>query len=341
MTTGAGPVQPDAAPAYGGGIVEKEFYQDLLDQVSDGVYFVTPQRRITYWNAGAERITGYNAHEVLGHSCAEGILRHFDESGQQLCVNGCPLAAVMTDGKPRRALVYLHHKDGHCLPVMVRAEALRDPAGKIVGSVQVFSASMDSVSAGQRRVRGNEWLDSVTGLATRRTGDLHLQTLMRSVAERVETERALTLGVLAFDTDRFKDVNDTFGRDTGDEVIRMIGQSLANGLRRTDIAVRWGSKEFLAFLPGTDARGLLDSAERVRMLVENSWIMSGDTRVRVTVSVGATMAVPMETADDVVGRADALVDASRRGGHNRITTDTGEILTTADRPLLGTAVPWE
>ena len=51
-----------------GGIVEKEFYQDLLDQISDGVYFVTPNRRITYWNAGAERITGYSSHEVLGHS---------------------------------------------------------------------------------------------------------------------------------------------------------------------------------------------------------------------------------------------------------------------------------
>jgi PAS domain S-box-containing protein len=99
--------------------VEIAFYQDLLDQISDGVYFVTPQRRITYWNAGAERLTGYNAHEVLGRSCAEGILRHVDNAGQQLCLRGCPLAAVMEDGKSREALVYLQHKDGHCVPVMV------------------------------------------------------------------------------------------------------------------------------------------------------------------------------------------------------------------------------
>jgi PAS domain S-box-containing protein len=58
--------------------VVKKFYQDLLDQMSDGVYFVTLDRHSTYWNGGAERITGYRAHEVLGHSCAEGILRHVD-----------------------------------------------------------------------------------------------------------------------------------------------------------------------------------------------------------------------------------------------------------------------
>jgi PAS domain S-box-containing protein len=55
-----------------GGTVDKKFYQDLLDQISDGVYFVTLDRRITYWNGGAERITGYGAHEVLGQSLLGG-----------------------------------------------------------------------------------------------------------------------------------------------------------------------------------------------------------------------------------------------------------------------------
>jgi diguanylate cyclase (GGDEF)-like protein/PAS domain S-box-containing protein len=315
--------------------VEKAFYQDLLDQMSDGVYFVTPDRRITYWNAGAERITGYDAHEVLGHSCAEGILRHVDDTGQQLCLHGCPLAAVMEDGLPREALVYLHHKDGHCVPVRVRGEALRDPAGKIVGSVQVFSTTLASSDAGRRRVRKDDSLDPVTGLAARRLGDLHLQTLMGAVGDG-----AMTLGILSIGTDQLKDVNDRFGHETGDEVLRMIGQSLANGLRRGDLAVRWGAKEFLALLPGTDASGLQASAERVRMLVENSWILSGGAQVRVTVSVGATMAAPTETADALVARADAFMRASQRGGRNRVTTDTGEIINTADRPILGTAVPW-
>jgi len=330
------PGGPGPAPTYRGGTVDKRFYQDLLDQISDGVYFVNLDRRITYWNAGAERITGYGADEVLGHSCSEGLLRHVNDSGRQLCLHGCPLAAVMKDGQPREAHVYLHHKDGHRVPVRVRGQALRDPEGKIVGSVEVFSTRAANPYADRRRVLKDDSLDPVTGLALRRFGELHLQTLMRAVAEQ-ET----TLGVLYIDADHFKDVNDTFGHKTGDEVLRMVGRSLANGLRRGDIPARWGGEEFLALMPGTDKAGLHATAERVRMLAENSWIQKGDVQVRVTVSVGATMAVPAETPDDLVDRADGFMYASKRAGRNRVTTDTGELISKAGQPILGTTIPWE
>jgi diguanylate cyclase (GGDEF)-like protein/PAS domain S-box-containing protein len=316
--------------------VDKEFFEDVLDQISDGVYFVTTDRRITYWNGGAERITGYGADEVLGHSCGEGILRHVNGAGSQLCLRGCPLLAVMEDGKPREAQVYLHHKDGHRVPVTVRGQALRSPDGETVGSVEVFHIRGANPYASQRRDRRDDSLDTVTGLAPRRFGELHLSTLIRAVAEQ-----ATTLGVLYIDADHFKNVNDTFGHKTGDEVLRMVRQSLVNGLRRGDIPVRWGGEEFLALLPGTDQAGLAATAERVRMLVENSWIQRGEVQVRVTVSVGATMAAPTETADDLVDRADGFMYASKQGGRNRVTTDAGALISKADRPILGTAVPWE
>lgn len=315
--------------------MEKNFYQDVLDQMSDGVYFVTLDRRITYWNGGAERLTGYRADEVVGHSCAEGILRHVNDAGHQLCVQGCPLLAVMKDGRPREAHVYLHHKDGQRIPVTVRGQALRDPEGKIVGSVEVFSTREVSPYAGPPQDRNDDSLDPVTGLCSRRFGELHLQTLMRAVAEQ-----ATTLGVLFVDADHFKKVNDTFGHNTGDAVLRMVSQSLANGLRRGDIPVRWGGEEFVALLPGTNNAGLAVVAERVRMLVENSWIQQGETQIRVTVSVGATMAVPGESPDDLADRADRLMYMSKRNGRNRVTTDAGPRARTAERHIRGTAFPW-
>jgi diguanylate cyclase (GGDEF)-like protein/PAS domain S-box-containing protein len=316
--------------------MQKEFYEDLLDQISDGVYFVNLDRRITYWNGGAERITGYTAREVLGHSCGEGILRHVNDAGRQLCQRGCPLLAVMHDGKPRQAAVYLHHRDGQRVAVTVRGQVLRGPDGEILGSVEVFSTRGVNPFADTNMNRKDDSMDSVTGLANRRFGELHLRTLLQAVSEL-----ATTLGVLYVDADYFKDVNDTFGHKTGDEVLRMIGQSLVNGLRRGDIPVRWGGEEFLALLPGTDQAGLHATAERVRMLVENSWIQKGETQVRVTISVGATMAVPTESADEFVDRADGLMYASKQGGRNRVTTDTGGLVSEAERPILGTAAPWE
>ena len=142
--------------------MDKKFYQDLLDKMSDGVYFVTVDRNITYWNSGAERITGYGADEVLGHSCGEGLLRHVTGAGRQLCLHGCPLLAVMEDGKPRKAQVYLHHKDGHRVPVTVRGQALRFPDGQIVGSVEVFHIRGANPYASQRRDRRDDSLDTVT-----------------------------------------------------------------------------------------------------------------------------------------------------------------------------------
>lgn len=323
-------------PKGGDAAVDKKFYQDLLDQMSDGVYFVTPDRRITYWNRGAERITGYTADEVLGHSCSEGILRHVNDRGTQLCLNGCPLAAVMKDGKTREAAVYLHHKNGHRVAVSVRGQALRDPEGQIEGSVEVFSVRGANPFAAELRAVRDDSLDPVTGLATRRFGELHLNSLMSAVADQ-----DTTLGVLFIDADHFKNVNDTFGHKTGDKVLRMVGQSLANGLRRRDVPVRWGGEEFLALLPGTNHAGLLAAAERVRMLTENSWIQQGEAQLRVTVSVGATMALPAESAEDVVDRADRFMYASKQGGRNRVTTDTGTVTSDAQPPILGIGIPWE
>ena len=59
--------------------------KDILDNLSDGVYFVDPERRITYWNKGAERITGYPAGRVIGSFCHDNILNHVTENGVQLC----------------------------------------------------------------------------------------------------------------------------------------------------------------------------------------------------------------------------------------------------------------
>jgi two-component system, cell cycle response regulator len=122
--------------------------------------------------------------------------------------------------------------------------------------------------------------------------------------------------VLYVDADHFKDVNDTFGHQSGDEVLRMVGQSTVNGLPRGDVPVRWGGEEFLALLPGADRAGLRAAAEWVRLLAENSWIQESEMQVRVTISVGATMAAPTATADDLVDRADGLMYASKKDGRN-------------------------
>ncbi len=73
-------------------LIKDEFYRAVLDKISDGVYVCDRDRRIVYWSPGAERITGYQADEVRGSSCGDGLLMHVDESGKALCGDGCPLS---------------------------------------------------------------------------------------------------------------------------------------------------------------------------------------------------------------------------------------------------------
>ncbi len=291
-------------------------YIDLLEQVSDGVYLVNTSRQITYWNTGAAQLTGYTAEEVLGRACSSALQRHVDDAGCELCRTGCPLAAVLADHVPHSGDVYLHHKDGHRVAVTVRGHPVTDPAGRIVGTAEVFSERPDSayVDLGRRNLNSSD--DPVTGLPARRLGEFHLATLTAAVAAG-ET----TLGVIFVDVDHFKTINDTYGHGAGDQVLRMVGRSMATALRRGDLPIRWGGEEFVALLPGVDAGGLAAAAERVRLLVANSWLDHADARLQVTVSVGATLGRPADSPEDLIDRADRLMYLSKDAGRNRVTTD--------------------
>jgi len=302
--------------------VREEVYRTILEQMEDGVYFVDLDRRITFWNAGAERITGYAADEVLRHPCSEGILRHVSESGTQLCVNGCPLQAVMQDGKTREARVYLHHKKGYRVPVIVKGSPIFNEDGEIVGSAEVFSRRRATRFAEltDKERREDAFIDPLTDLGNRRYGESQLDSLL-------ETTRAQgsSLGIVFIDVDHFKNVNDSYGHRTGDAVLRMVGQNVAHGLRGTDVPIRWGGEEFLAILPGVTPAALRFVGERLRMLVEHSWLEVNGGQVRVTISAGAVMVADDETIEQALDRADRLMYKSKHAGRNLVIAEDGPV----------------
>jgi PAS domain S-box-containing protein len=114
-------------------------YKDLLDNMYDGLYVVDRDRKIIYWNKAAEQITGFKAVDVVGSHCFDNILIHVDGHGMNLCKGMCPLAATIKDGVPRKTEVYLHHRDGHRVPVSVRVTPRHDQNGNIIGGIELFS----------------------------------------------------------------------------------------------------------------------------------------------------------------------------------------------------------
>jgi len=110
----------------------------VMNSIFDGVYIVDRDRRIIFWNRGAQEITGYTAEEVVGRRCADNILNHIDENGRLLCTSACPLQHTLLTGEEVRAKIYPLHKSGRRFPVMTHIAPLRDGDGNIVAGIEVF-----------------------------------------------------------------------------------------------------------------------------------------------------------------------------------------------------------
>lgn len=294
-----------------------DFYKDIIDNLYDGVYFVDRDRVITYWNKGAERITGYSAQQAIGRACRDNLLNHVTVNGVQLCNDNCPLAAVMQDGQDREAEVFVHHAAGHRVPIIVRASAMRDQDGNIIGAIESFSnnASVIESRGKLKELRKVALVDPLTGIGNRRYLEGRLSAAIREFQQN-ET----VIGVLFMDVDHFKHFNDTHGHNIGDSVLRMVAKSIRYGVRATDTVGRWGGEEFVAILHDVaDLATLHIPAEKVCTLVQYSRLDVNGTHLSVTLSVGGTLLRPGDTPESVIERADRLMYQSKQAGRNRVT----------------------
>lgn len=294
--------------------------EKLLDSLFDGVYFVDVNKRITYWNRAAERITGYSKSEAVGACCSNNLLRHIDSTGCELCLDGCPLAATILDGNARESSIYLHHALGHRVPVSVRTSPVRDDNGEIIGAVEIFSDNSTSLQIMHEyeQLKQDVYMDVLTGVGNRRYGEMTLSTRMYDLHTH-----AIPFGLLFLDIDHFKRFNDDYGHNTGDNALVMVARSISYSLRKMDAVARWGGEEFVVILPGATWVIVKSVSERIRMLIENSFIMAGDEKIHVTVSIGATMSRTDDSVETIVSRADMLMYSSKSGGRNRVTEDEG------------------
>ena len=289
---------------------------DVLENLHDGLYFTDTHRVITFWNHAAERITGYTAAEVLGRSCAANILVHVDTDGRSLCRGLCPLALTMADSVGREAEVFLRHKDGHRVPVLVRTGPLKDRQGQVVGGIELFT-DLSNILANNSRVRELEQLallDNLTQLANR-------TYLLREIEARFEEMRryGIPFGLLFMDIDFFKRFNDTYGHDVGDAVLKLVANTFVANSRAFDVYGRWGGEEFVGVIRSIDAEDLAALGNRMRVLVNQSFLMHDEARLGVSISLGATVAHPDDTAESLIKRADQLLYQSKKEGRNRLT----------------------
>ena len=165
-----------------------------------------------------------------------------------------------------------------------------------------------------RKVEELATTDGLTGVANRRH-------FMELAGQKLATSQrhGLTLAALMLDLDHFKQVNDTYGHATGDQVIRAVAQRVAAMIRQDDLLGRYGGEEFALLV--YDAAAVAEFAERLRAAVAADPIPTDNGPLSVTVSIGvATLETSDTAADAILARADAALYQAKRDGRNRVAT---------------------
>ncbi|HYL92237.1 MAG TPA: diguanylate cyclase [Alphaproteobacteria bacterium] len=295
---------------------DASFYERLLDNLYDGVYFVDPERRITYWNRGAENLTGYAKTEAVGRHCFDNFLVHVDSQGQLLCMSGCPLTSTLQDGKRRECQIFLRHRHGHRVPVSVRVAPIRDSHGEITGAVEIFSDVTAQLKTNRRAAEFERlaFTDPLTRAHNRRFMALKVK---QAILEITELDRRF--GLLAIDVDYFKKINDVYGHDVGDRVLKALIKTLRACLRPSDVLARWGGDEFLVLLSDATEVTIKEIADRCCKFVAAASVPDGSRFIEVTVSIGATLLRSRDTLEAALKRADSLMYQSKENGHSCAT----------------------
>jgi diguanylate cyclase (GGDEF)-like protein len=308
------------------------FQQRLLDNMYDGVVFVDAQMQIMLWNRGTERLTGIAGPSVLQRPFVPRLIGMRDDKGKLILETDCPIAYALRSGvQSLRRMIILGRKgpvsvDVHAIPVMSRD-------GTTHGATLLLHDASSEITLEERcqTLHAKATQDPLTHLANRAEFDKGLLDFVQ-----VHQERHLPFSLIICDIDRFKSVNDTYGHQAGDEVIKSFATNLKNFCRAGDLVARYGGEEFVMICADCKSAVAYDRAEQIRKAFGDIRQDCLDGR-RVTASFGVTELQAGDDSETMLRRADRALLQAKDAGRN-IVIQLGTGLT--DAPVEAKAGWW-
>lgn len=289
---------------------QRQFSDEIINSLPGIFYMLDQAGRFVRVNPQFVEVSGYSQHELDRMSA----LDLFEGSDQQLIAERMQQVFATGDAHAEAELIV---KSGRKIPYY------------FTGHRTTFDGQMYLVGMGadmtKRRELEQELVrqartDSLTGLANRR------HFLAQAEQELLRARRYdKPLSVLMLDLDEFKAINDAYGHQVGDEVLRMVSAVCRQVLRGVDLVGRMGGEEFAILLPETDAVQAAEVAERLRQNIATADVALGQGRqLRVTASIGvATFAADDVDVDKVLNLADKAMYEAKRKGRNQVCTLSG------------------
>lgn len=293
----------------------------LLDQAEAAAHIghwrINPSNQAIFWSPEVFRIHGLPDGQPPALDQAIDLYHPGDRRRVSEAVT-----RALTDGQPFAFEARLVRSDGSVRHVETQGERVyssRDDAIGLFGLIrdvteqiearQILRDARDTADRSAEAAMLLASTDALTGLANRRRIVEYLDARLKGV-----TVGGAKLSIVLFDIDHFKLVNDHYGHDIGDEVLKRVASAAAEGLRNTDLIGRYGGEEFVIILPDTDASLALQIAERVRSNVQAS---QDAAQPMVTVSLGIASTVGEDTCNGILKRADVALYDAKSAGRNQ------------------------
>ncbi|MBI2826264.1 MAG: diguanylate cyclase [Planctomycetia bacterium] len=307
---------------------ESLFQQRLIENMDDAVIFVDAALRILRWNPAAERLTGVSGESVYHRLWLPSLLRVRDEHGCVIRDEQCPVAYSIRTGTPWMRRLNVRGREGRVLAIDAHAMPVHSEDGTVQGLALVLHDASQETTLQERCQNLHEMAtrDPLTQLANRSEFDRLLDVFVTAHAEK---KRPCSL--IMSDIDFFKEVNDNFGHQAGDEVIRSFAALLKGSCRAGDLVARYGGEEFVMLCADCDSGTVARRAEQLRSAFGRTPHdeLSGKM---VTASFGVTEIQPGDTPDTMLRRADRALLTAKEEGRNKVV-QLGSGNETADQPL--------
>ena len=296
------------------------FQQTLLENMRDAVVFIDAGLRITLWNSGAERMTGIFATSVLDERFVPGLLELRDDDGAPVPLDQCFVAeAILSAEQQYRRLTIRgrNQKDiaveAHVVPV-VAADGVTQGVTLVMHDVSPET----SLEARCHSLHDMATMDPLTRVANRAEFNR-----VHAMFVSAHLERQLPCSLIIADIDHFKYVNDTFGHQAGDEVLKSFAKLLNSSCRPGDLVARYGGEEFVILCADCDNPTAARRAEGMRKRISQLSQSSLDQK-RIMCSFGVTELQLGDTPETMVARADrALYDAKAAGRNTVVQLGAG------------------
>lgn len=289
--------------------------RNITDMIGEGLYVLDEQGRIQFMNPEAEKLLGWREPELLGKDFYEVI--HCEKTdGTSVTTSQCPLLKTVGLGGTYRSEDNLFlRKDASLFPVAIVATPLMKQ-GQLAGTVVVFQDITDRKRMEAEVEMLNEILvrqattDPLTGISNRVKFTDALNMEIRR-AGRFGTE----LTLIMFDVDHFKDINDTYGHQAGDEVLRTLTSLVGHSIRASDLLARWGGEEFMILITNTSLEKTRSFAEKLRHMID---IRKFSGVGHVTCSFGVARMEADDNEDRFTRRVDDALYKAKEKGRNRV-----------------------